>query len=422
MAKQLVRLGTKPSRDGRRFTYVLDYKNEHGKRTRVSLGHADRQKAERQRAQRQRELSMGCVVVEDMRLSELLADSLERTRGQVRESTLLERDIAMRHFLEAVGDIDIRTVKHRHGEAFIQACLDKGNSPATANKKIGCLKRLFQLAVVRGQLDENPFRFVRHIKVPARQVRIYSDPECTRLLEASKEPRRVDAPDWELLVATALCTAMRRGELLNVMWADIDFERLTISVSPKQDTAHTWEWRIKDAERRTLPLTSEVAELLTARRTGQTKLYPYVFISPARYECIQKLREQGQWTVRHGRCPVNNFDRGFRTLLERAQIDTGQFHDLRRTCLSRWLANGLTEYDVMQLAGHSDFSTTHRFYLAVRTDLIDRARAATRAAMGNDFGTRLARAPISGKKVLTRETGSGYSDKTYEKRARSSVG
>ena len=189
-------------------------------------------------------------------------------------------------------------------------------------------------------------------------------------------------------IATALYTPMRRGELLNVTWADVDFTRLTISVSPKQDTAQTWEWRIKDAERRTLPLTSELAELLTARRTGQTKLRPYVFISPARYECVQKLREQGQWTVRHGRCPVNNFDRGFRTLLERAQIDTGEFHDLRRTCLSRWLANGLTEYDVMQLAGHSDFSTTHRFYLAVRTDLIDRARTATRAAMGGDFGTR----------------------------------
>lgn len=134
---------------------------------------------------------MGCVVVEDIRLSELLVDSLERTCGQVRESTLWERDTAMRHFIEAVGDIDMRAVKHRHGEAFIQACLDKGNSPATANKKIGCLKRLFQLAVVRGRLDENPFRFVRHIKVPARQVRIYSDAECTRLLAAAKEPRRV---------------------------------------------------------------------------------------------------------------------------------------------------------------------------------------------------------------------------------------
>ena len=82
-----------------------------------------------------------------------------------------------------------------------------------------------------------------------------------RLLDAAGEPGRMDTPDWELLIVSALSTAMRRGELLNTTWADIDFEKLTISVSPKGDTKHTWEWRIKDSERRTLPLTTEVAEL-----------------------------------------------------------------------------------------------------------------------------------------------------------------
>jgi integrase len=89
---------------------------------------------------------------------------------------------------------------------------------------------------------------------------------------------------------------------------------------------------------------------------------------------------------------VNNFDRGFDRILKRAEIEEGEFHNLRRTCLSGWLTNGLTEYDVMQLAGHSEFSTTHRFYLAVRNDLIDRARA---AGMKGGFGAQLARASIS---------------------------
>jgi hypothetical protein len=38
--------------------------------------------------------------------------------------------------------------------------------------------------------------------------------------------------------------------------------------------------------------------------------------------------------------------------------------------------NGMSEYDVMKLAGHADFKTTHQFYLAVSDDLIDRARTA----------------------------------------------
>ena len=42
-----------------------------------------------------------------------------------------------------------------------------------------------------------------------------------------------------------------------------------------------------------------------------------------------------------------------------------------------WLANGMSEYDVMVLAGHSSFATTNEFYLAVADDLIHRARVAT---------------------------------------------
>ena len=42
-----------------------------------------------------------------------------------------------------------------------------------------------------------------------------------------------------------------------------------------------------------------------------------------------------------------------------------------------WFANGMSEYEVMRLAGYSDFSTTHMYYLVVADDLVDRARAAT---------------------------------------------
>jgi hypothetical protein len=46
--------------------------------------------AERQRAQFERESRMGIFEPNSVRLSEFLADSLVRTRGQVRENTLAE--------------------------------------------------------------------------------------------------------------------------------------------------------------------------------------------------------------------------------------------------------------------------------------------------------------------------------------------
>ena len=91
-----------------------------------------------------------------------------------------------------------------------------------------------------------------------------------------------------------------------------------------------------------------------------------------RYDHIQELRKAGKWTIEKGRCPLNNFTREFSRIRTLAGIDYGEFHDLRRTCLSNWLEKGLSEFDVMTLAGHSKFETTRRFYLAIRKDLIDR--------------------------------------------------
>ncbi|MHC4146604.1 MAG: hypothetical protein ACYSUD_17740 [Planctomycetota bacterium] len=73
--------------------------------------------------------------------------------------------------------------------------------------------------------------------------------------------------------------------------------------------------------------------------------------------------------------------------------------------MTRWFANGLTEFDVMKLAGHSDFSTTHKFYLAVRWDLMEKAPAAAAAAMMHDFAAHLRRAPILDEKGLTVDVG-----------------
>jgi len=42
-----------------------------------------------------------------------------------------------------------------------------------------------------------------------------------------------------------------------------------------------------------------------------------------------------------------------------------------------WFVNGMSEHDVMVLAGHSSFATTHEFYLTMADDLVRCARVAT---------------------------------------------
>ena len=391
--EQLVGLRIKPSRDGRSFKYFIDYTDHNGKRIRKSLGHADRKKAERQRAQFERELRMGIVEPDSMKLSEFLADCLVRTRRQVKEATLEEYDSTMRQFIEMAGNIDIRSIEHVHGELFIQSCLDGGNRPATVSKKIGNMKRLFQLAVERGQLEINPFRFVRKPKISQGEIHTYTDGECRRLVREA-QASHIGAPfRWDILILTALCTGMRRGELLNTIWQDIDFAGQRINISPKDDTEHTWQWHIKDTDRRSVPLTDEVVKLLAELQAEQPEGSTYVFVPPQRYDRIQQAREAGKWNVKQGKCPVGNFRRQFLLILSHAGIKQGTFHDFRRTCITNWFAYGLSEFEVMVMAGHASFETTRRFYMAIRSDLIDRARQASSEAMKTISGTHLARTP-----------------------------
>ena len=395
--KQLVKLNKRPRRGGRKFTYAMRYIGKDGKRKCETLGHTNQRKAERQRDQKEKELRMGYVAPDSMKLKDFLEDSLIRTGDQIRESTQRETESAMKDFIATIGNIDFQSVNLAHGELYLQTCLDRGNTKGTVAKKLRHIKRVFTLAVNRKQLDDNPLQYIAMPKSTKKKVNIYTDAQCQRIEKVSQEYmlewNQERSVKWDLIITVALATAMRRAELLNCTWADVDFDAQTIEVNPKENTRDTWKWLIKDSDHRTLPLTEEIVQMLVDHQAQQPEGYPYVFVPPARYDYIQNvLRPKGAWTLSDSRLKVvNNFKRSLDKILRRAGIKTGTFHDIRRTAISMWFANGMSEYDVMTLAGHSSFATTHKFYLAVADDLVHRARVATAQGLRQKlvrFGTR----------------------------------
>jgi len=57
------------------------------------------------------------------------------------------------------------------------------------------------------------------------------------------------------------------------------------------------------------------------------------------------------------------------------------------------VAQGLSLFEVKELAGHAKIETTERFYLAVRRDVVDRARVASEASRKGNSVAHLLRAP-----------------------------
>jgi integrase len=372
----LVRLTTRSKKNG--FVYILDYEDLDGKRKRESLGHSNKAKAQKQRMHKEADLRNGMVEPDSMRLQKFLDDSLMRTGGQIRQSTAKDYENTMTEFIDLIGNIDIRKVTLAHGEKYRQCRLDLGNTKATVNKKIRGLKRMFGLAVERKQIDDNPMRYLKKLKVPKKpaqkKIVTFSEDECQGLLRVAKGSTH--SVCWCLLIVMALETGMRKSEMLNLVWHNIDFEAQTVEVAPKSDTEFTWRWEIKDTDERILPLSDMLISMLSEHQALQPEGCPYVFVPSKRYAHIQLLREQGGWEYIDSRLSVLlNFTRDFGVLRRQAGIKKDKtFHDLRRTAITNWFRNGMNELDVMTLAGHSSFATTHEYYLAVADNLVDRAR------------------------------------------------
>jgi integrase len=75
----------------------------------------------------------------------------------------------------------------------------------------------------------------------------------------------------------------------------------------------------------------------------------------------------------------------------------GAFHVPRKTAIRNWFAERLREYEVMRLAGHSDFRTTHKYYLAVADSLKDRTREVTARGLCRKFVQIGARGVLASK-------------------------
>jgi integrase len=100
------------------------------------------------------------------------------------------------------------------------------------------------------------------------RIRIYTSEECDRLVKVASDVQDESILEWDLVITLALTTGMRKGELLNLVWSDIDLAEMVVEVNPKPSGTQTWECRIKDTDRRQLPLKEDVCHLLIAGQKG----------------------------------------------------------------------------------------------------------------------------------------------------------
>lgn len=204
--------------------------------------------------------------------------------------------------------------------------INRDRSPSTVNRYRTVLSAMFRYAIFEGYVVTNPVSRVAARKVNNQINRFLDESERYRLLAACKKS------DWRrlhLLVLMALTSGMRKAEVLNLRWSDIDFENNLARLATT-----------KNGEPRWCPLPDFVVDLLRPLRQVGTGL---IFASDTKPE--QPFEFKKHWDK----------------ALREANIENFRFHDLRHSAASLLAMAGASLYEVGEVLGHKSTQTTKRY-------------------------------------------------------------
>jgi integrase len=233
------------------------------------------------------------------------------------------------------------------------ARLKDGLAPTTVLRDVASLSGVLSRAVKMGKLDTNPVRNVDKPRIDRRtKVRYLSIDEESRLRSALTKrdeeglAARKSANEWrrarhrDLLpepkrfsdhltpaVVLSINTGLRRGELLSLLWTDIDAEEKLLTVRGIS---------AKSGDTRYVPLNDEAMTLIKDWRQDSVdgeRLFPV----------------------------STSFKTSWGALLQRAKVTRFRWHDLRHHFASRLVQAGVPLNTVRELLGHGSLAMTLRY-------------------------------------------------------------
>ena len=221
------------------------------------------------------------------------------------------------------------------------------------------IHKALKYAMKTDLIPSNPADKVERPKKERFKASFYDADEINQLFQAAKGTR------LELPVMLAAFYGLRRSEVIGLKWDAIDFTNKTIAirhtvtdcningkyVEIASDTTKT------SSSMRTLPLVPDFQAMLLTLREKQAENRAVCGRSYCKeyleYVCVDEMGN---------RIKLGYISSAFPALLKRNGLRAIRFHDLRHSCASLLLKNGVPMKQIQEWLGHSDFSTTANIY------------------------------------------------------------
>ena len=348
---------------------VLSYTDANGKRHQKWIATGLRQKGNKRRAEEAlatlRKTFEPPKVAQELSSDMLFADYLEQwleiVRARVKITTFSSYQSmtvnTIAPYFRKKG-ISLRDLEARHIQQFYTEKL-KEVKPNSVIHYHAVIHQALKYAMKTDMVEQNVAMKVDRPRKNSFQPAFLDAEEMQKLFEAVKGTK------LELPVLVAAFYGLRRGEVLGLKWDAIDFKRgaLTIKrtvtqtkIDGKNQIIELESAKTKSSLR-TLPLVGSFKEYFTKVKEAQElnkkvcgNCYNYEYDG---YVFVDELGD---------RMKPDYLTKYFPQYIQRHGIQKMRFHDLRHSCASLLLANGVPLKQIQEWLGHSDFSTTANIY------------------------------------------------------------
>lgn len=260
-----------------------------------------------------------------------------------------------RHVKAAIdffGEKPVKDLRREDVEDFVADLRGRGCGAATVVRYLASLRPVLAEAVDRGFSRENPVALVKRPRVEVHEVPFVGEADIDRILAGAPA-------DLRPLIAILADTGLRRGELFDLGWRDVDLGRRRVLVQ-----------RSKTGRGREVPLTARAVEAFGALREGRGPIPlrgedPVLggLLAPKRRRKVrvqapdaERRRAEQRLTIRFRRLTVS---------LGMAGVS---IHTLRHSCASRMVVAGVPLSFVAKVTGHSTLTCAARYGRHAPTD------------------------------------------------------
>jgi integrase len=307
-----------------------------------------------------------------------------------------------------LGDKPVQAVTEDDMEAFVKYLVALGRASSTRNHYVQLIRVMSRWAVRKG------YRTAPFVHEDSDVVRRRKEAQRHRRLEPDEEGKllRAARPHLQAMIIGALETCCREGELLSLRWGDVSLARGEIVLRPE----HT-----KDRERRILPISSRLRQVLEMRRHDPDgrplPASAHVFGDEIGRRVGSTKRAWQTAVLRaHGHTPTWTWqkktatNKGGAKLTAESQaayrtIDL-RFHDLRHEGGSRLLEGGWPVHHVQHMLGHASLQQTSTYLNATLRGLHESMRTLEQSRKScKKFASTHARDPRPARKRAPAEDG-----------------